>query len=111
MYPQQHHHKTYTVVTAPSTEQPWQSLNPRIAHQILNLFDRDLEEVEKEYVFRSMKVGGEGFHYSKMARWAADTRKKLEQEVNVSVSVCRPLTGHWKRSIHNFYILASKGSY
>lgn len=53
--------------------------------QILNLFDRDLEEVEKEYVFRSMKVGGEGFHYSKMARWAADTRKKLEQEVNVSV--------------------------
>lgn len=50
---------------------------------ILNLFDRDLEEVEKEYVFRSMKVGGEGFHYSKMARWAADTRKKLEQEVNL----------------------------
>ena len=31
-----------------------------------------------------MKVGGEGFHYSKMARWAADTRRKLEQEVNVS---------------------------
>ncbi|MPC11959.1 Dynein heavy chain 2, axonemal [Portunus trituberculatus] len=51
--------------------------------QILNLFDRDLEEVEKEYVFRSMKVGGEGFHYSKMARWAADTRRKLEQEVNL----------------------------
>ncbi|XP_071521338.1 dynein axonemal heavy chain 2-like [Panulirus ornatus] len=50
---------------------------------ILNLFDRDFEEVEKEYVFKSMKVGGEGFYYSKMAKWAADTRKKLEHEVNL----------------------------
>lgn len=62
----------------------WKLFLRVISFQILNLFDRDLEEVEKEYVFRSMKVGGEGFHYSKMARWAADTRRKLEQEVNVS---------------------------
>ncbi|XP_064095409.1 dynein axonemal heavy chain 2-like isoform X2 [Macrobrachium nipponense] len=50
---------------------------------ILNLFDRDFEEVEKEYVFRSMKVGNVGFYFSKMAKWANDTRRKLEQEVNL----------------------------
>lgn len=31
-----------------------------------------------------MKVGGESFYYSKMAKWATDTRRKLEHEVNVS---------------------------
>ncbi|KAK7069068.1 hypothetical protein SK128_028340 [Halocaridina rubra] len=50
---------------------------------ILNLFDRDFEEVEKEYVFRSMKVGNVGFYFSKMAKWANDTRRKLEHEVNL----------------------------
>ncbi|CAL4211478.1 unnamed protein product, partial [Meganyctiphanes norvegica] len=50
---------------------------------ILNLFDRDFENVEKEYVFRSMSVGREGFSYSNMAKWATDTRKKLESEVNL----------------------------
>lgn len=80
----EHQYKAFTDLSS------WQSLTRRILHQILNLFDRDLEEVEKEYVFRSMKVGGDGFHYSKMARWASDTRRKLEQEVNVGgrVYVC-----------------------
>ena len=51
--------------------------------QILDLFERNFEEVERQYVFRSMTVGQPGFSYSEMAGWATDSRKVLETEVNV----------------------------
>lgn len=47
------------------------------------MFESTFENIEKQYVFRSLRVGKHGFRFSEMALWASTTRKKIEQDINV----------------------------
>lgn len=51
----------------------------------MELVENEMEEAEREYVFRVMKATQPDFSYSQSAQWCLNTNQQLQHKLQVKV--------------------------